>query len=599
MSNILPSKVAEGGFTRMLERLGRDCGPTQYVREFTFNAIEAILRSESPGVLLVDVDWDFFEDKGIYKLSFTDTGDGMSGDDMLKLIKDLSSTGAANQYENYGLGAKIAAMTRNSAGIIYQSWKNGEGAQVILRYDEDSDQYGCAQLSLGGGEFGHWAPLDPALKPDIIDKHGTKVTLIGKAIDNDTMLLPEGVKLTKESWLYRSINERFYNIDDLVTVKVRIGYDRPRSDTKHNYLLKAKGQNHVYSKNAIESGVLSVSDAKIHWYILNEKRQGHGRDYVTGNTSIIHQGEIFDRTDGRSNRAPLFGVYFGAKNVVLIVEPEGEYNQNVQRTALQRTDGRPIPWERWSDEFKANMPKRLNEYVQALMQTASEDSHSESISERLKKFAKFYKVRRYKPTPGGVFEVDDETLVLSDTGSFKNGDGAGKGGPANTGKKSGNIEDLLAVNLKPGGVKADEASPTPFPRVDWVCIAKKTRDQGEMEDRAAQYIESENLIKANKDFMGFKNVIEHFVDEYKQIPEAAEVVPGLVEEWFEQQLMESVAGVLALRNRKYWSADDIISALSEEALTSCIMQRFHLIREVNRVLRSKLGKPKLTTEEVD
>ncbi|MBY6107698.1 ATP-binding protein [Ferrimonas balearica] len=594
MSIILPSKVAEGGFTRLLERLGRDCGPIQFIREFFYNCVEAILRTGEKGQILIDVNWDLYDAHGFYKMSFTDTGIGMTRDELLTLVKDLSSSGEKNQYENYGLGAKISAMTRNPEGIYYESWKDGVGHAVLLRYDKDSDQYGCEQFRLSDNSYAHYRPLSDAEKPNIINDHGTRVTLMGTGYHDDTMQLPVGVKLTKESWIYRCINERFYEIDPLVECKVRVGYERPRSDTKHNHLLKPSGQKSVYLKHAKEFGIVNISDAKVHWFILNEDRQGHGRDYVAGNTAILHQGELFDRTDGRSNRAQMFGIIFGASNVVLIVEPEGEYNQNVQRTALQRLDGRAMPWERWSDEFKANMPKALNDYVQSIIAKASKDSHDSSIAERLKKYAKFYQVSRYKPSPQGKYEVDDELMVSSQTGFGSGGSGSGGSGGGEKKKqrkKPGSISDLLSPKIKAGGIPATKAAPNPFPRVDWVTLENGTRDQGEMEDRAATYINSENLVKANKDFLGFRDVINHYLKEYEGIMGASEVIPDTIMEWFEQQLVETVAGVLSLRNRKLWTDDHIETALSDESLTACIMQRFHLLREVNRLLRAKLGKP--------
>ena len=43
----------------MLERLGRDCSPLQYVREYVQNSIEAIQRAEcDDGQILIDANWD-------------------------------------------------------------------------------------------------------------------------------------------------------------------------------------------------------------------------------------------------------------------------------------------------------------------------------------------------------------------------------------------------------------------------------------------------------------------------------------------------------------------------------------------------------------
>ena len=45
-TNFLPTEVNPGGLTSLIRNLGRDCHPTQFLREFTKNAIEACQRSE-------------------------------------------------------------------------------------------------------------------------------------------------------------------------------------------------------------------------------------------------------------------------------------------------------------------------------------------------------------------------------------------------------------------------------------------------------------------------------------------------------------------------------------------------------------------------
>jgi Histidine kinase-, DNA gyrase B-, and HSP90-like ATPase len=120
----LPMTVDNVGF--LLDRLGQDCSPLQYLRELTQNAIEAVLRTKKPGEIIWDVDWTSYDlAGGPMKVCIVDTGDGMTGDEMIKFINQLSSSGAQQSFTgNYGVGAKIAAATKNAAGVIYQSWKN-------------------------------------------------------------------------------------------------------------------------------------------------------------------------------------------------------------------------------------------------------------------------------------------------------------------------------------------------------------------------------------------------------------------------------------------------------------------------------------------
>ncbi|MES1245933.1 MAG: ATP-binding protein [Acidobacteriota bacterium] len=120
----------------LLDRLGEDCHPLQFLRELTQNSIEAILRTpERTGEIVWDVDWTSYElgDHRVFKLCVTDNGDGMTGEEMRKFINQLSSSIARQASDgNYGVGAKIAAATRNHTGLIYLSWKNGDGAMILF-----------------------------------------------------------------------------------------------------------------------------------------------------------------------------------------------------------------------------------------------------------------------------------------------------------------------------------------------------------------------------------------------------------------------------------------------------------------------------------
>jgi hypothetical protein len=49
-------------------------------------------------------------------------------------------------------------------------------------------------------------------------------------------------------------------------------------------------------------------------------------------------------------------------------------------------------------------------------------------------------------------------------------------------------------------------------------------------------------------------------------------------------------GVQALKGSREWTIQNIQDALSEEALTSAVMQRYHINNNVKRELGAKLGK---------
>src|SRR5437762_7568468 len=76
----------------LLDRLGQDCHPLQFVRELTKNSIEAIERTGEPGTIIWDYERVAFDLESLRKLCVIDTGDGMTGDEMVKFINQLSSS---------------------------------------------------------------------------------------------------------------------------------------------------------------------------------------------------------------------------------------------------------------------------------------------------------------------------------------------------------------------------------------------------------------------------------------------------------------------------------------------------------------------------
>jgi hypothetical protein len=147
----LPMSVSSQGIGFMLDRMGNDCGPLQYIRELTQNSIEALSRHKLAGEVVWDADdFVFSTQNGLMKLCITDNGVGMDKYELEMFINQLSSSGGVQSMEgNYGLGAKIAAATRNHTGVMYQSWKNGKGYATTLWKDPISGMYG---LKVVGGD---------------------------------------------------------------------------------------------------------------------------------------------------------------------------------------------------------------------------------------------------------------------------------------------------------------------------------------------------------------------------------------------------------------------------------------------------------------
>lgn len=590
MVQIQKTRVADEGLTKLIQRLGRDCLPTQFVREFVMNGIEAIQRIGKNGKIIVDVDWRIFSAHNKYKISFIDNGEGMYVDQMIQHLNNLSSSGSENNiYENYGMGAKIAALTRNHAGIFYDSWRDGQGNQIVIGFDPISKVYGIKPFENVDGSIAWSSALAPEQKHEIIADHGTRVTLFGNSDDEDTMLPPPGVKGGRENWLYQYLNTRFFVVPEAVDILVRIGYYREKDNTRHNYLRIVKGQKATLDNASEAKGFVQCSDAKILWWILSGDAAGHGREYVTGHTACVHQNEIFDIADGRSNRATNFGIVLGKEEVVLYVEPDSGVLQDTTRTRLIQSDGTPLPWDRWQDEFRSQFPDKLKEFVARKLASTKEENVSDSIKKRISEVKAFFKLSRYRKDETG----DERTLEESETNAsvgMGNKTTVGNGSARNPaiGSSVGSLAELLRSKTDPQGQASKLVNPDNLPTISWITRANDTRGHDELEDRAAEFNAKYNIIKINQDFQGFHDVFNYYMKKYGEIPGSESVIWNQIKEIFGQIITEAVLGAQQFQKRPRWDLNDADAAISPETLTTVAMTRYHAIKHIDSILRKKL-----------
>jgi hypothetical protein len=591
----LPLQVANTGF--MLDRLGMDCSPLQFIRELTQNAIEAILRTpQKKGEIVWDVDWITYDLAGLYKLSITDTGDGMTGEEMVQYINHLSaSSNGQSHFTNFGMGAKIAAATRNHAGLEYLSWKDNIGSTIYLWRDPTSGQYGL-RLQESPDGYNYWANIDSAVKPDIVRTSGTKVVLYGNSEEQNTMSAPEGAP-SPSRWVTRYLNTRYFRFPEGIIVRAREGWEYDRKDTNRNVLRSIIGQKKYVDQNSIHQGTVNLSNATAHWWILKKGSglsQNSGTLASSGHCAALYKDELYEMTSGRTNTAVLqnFGIIFGYQQVVIYIEPNREEGFDITTdTARSRLliNSQPLPWADWAAEFRENMPDQILAHMESVAAASESSDHTASIKERLKQIEELFKLTRYRPSVGGPHMISAD--ALSPGGKPREGspNGAGRRG-SNPGSAGGRVGSVYSLFLEPGGVAGREVKPDPFPEVRWISIGEGTRPSGDLEDRAARYLAASNMLLINADFRVFTDMISRWGVYYSAAPEGtAKVVEEVVREWFEQALVEAVLSSNGLRGSKEWTDDEIDKLLSEESLTGVVLPRWHIEQSIKRSLGSRLG----------
>jgi ABC transporter substrate binding protein len=291
------------------------------------------------------------------------------------------------------------------------------------------------------------------------------------------------------------------------------------------------------------------------------------------------------------------GQTIGRQVLIVKVTDESEFHAAFATMAQQSAGGLLIG----SSPYFLSRRRQLAALAAFISEKASgltEKDHLSSIKDRLKNIMDLYKVSRYRPAPDGVYLSDEASAVRVGPSPFsgqKSDGGGGVGrevGSTSAGQRDGEAGNIYHLFEKKGGLPSDKTSADPFPRVDWVSIENGGREAGDaLEDKAATYIPNQNRLHVNADFRVFKDMISRLCKE-KEGPGVGmqKAVEEIVHQWFEQALIETVIGIQQLRGSKEWTPSHVEKALSPEALTSTVMQRYHVYIACRRELGAKFGK---------
>jgi hypothetical protein len=593
--------------TFMSERLAQDCAPYQYIRELTQNSFDALRRKRElgwvgEGTVAWDVDWNLVQSSGYYKLQITDNGTGMGPNEIERYINRLSSsTGTQSMEQNFGIGAKITAGVENPLGLVYKSWTevNPNGIFATLWKDTDANVYGLKQYQVGDS-YQHYAPLDSRVsKPAEITDTGTSVVLMGKSEDENTYLRPG----EKFKWLISYLNERYFELPDQTTLKVREFQNADVSNWPKNSNAKMgegdggnqmrtiRGKRYFLDKYAEKKGIVNLSNATLYWFILPEGLNVAGGlwDEKT-QVGAIYQNELYEVKRIHQARAEMihFGINYGFNRVVLYVKPDTSklpVFANTARSALL-VNGEPLPWTQWHAEFRENMPSEIREMMDAILAGADTGNYEENVKRRWKEIKELFQLNKYRKTRSGDLLVGG----INPGGNERKLDGSvGSNTSLNRKGFGGGNSDLYAAFISEDGEAGELVSrDSNLPKTTWISVTEGTRENGDLEDRAARYNREENTIYINRDFRVFEGLRSASSESY---PHASEVdVKRSVEEWVSLQLTESVMGVLSLQGSPEWSDSSTIeTALSPEALTAAVMPRYATYSLIKRQLGSVVG----------
>lgn len=627
MPSTKPMRVANIAF--LLDRLAADTPPNQQIRELTQNAIEAIQRRRNvddgfDGIIHWDVDWDHLQRTGNYKLCVIDNGDGMSPEQLTEYLNSLAVQGAGQTQsisQNFGVGAKITALYRNRYGLVYQSWREGKGAMVKLHRDDEAGVYGLARFQLPDGP--DWAPkIKDSVKPKMVDRSGTKVTLLGETEEENTCF-PRQDSGAGMNWLIRYLTTRYFRLSDGIKLQVRVltrddehwPTEEPPSAEKTYNLQTIKGMKQLLDDHKpAASGVVRLTTADAHWWLFDDpakvSKEMSTRGGRTCQVGLVFQDEIYIQRVPPAARRILaaFGIVFGAEHLVIYIEPRENATMAVLAdTARSRIiiNGQDLEeanwWETWGAEFQEKLPREIRAKIEEIMartETDPDGKKRERILERLKRIRELLRPTRYRRNPGSPLMAQG-TVTGGGTrtlgGTRETNDVGSIGGTRRTGGTAS--DDYLADLVESDGEPATPVNVKPQePEVKWVSLADRTRAEDELDDVAAEIVGEPldgTIIKANADFRGYRDVVAFFAKEFNPTGDEAihRKIVEYVREWMESQLLEVTMTVRNLANGRTWTRDEVERALSPHALTAVLLARFHIVERVKRSLSSDLTRP--------
>ena len=583
----------------LIENLGADAAPLQYIRELVQNEIESILRA---GVTEGRIEIDYEDVDGVRKLRITGNGEGMTPDEVAANINRLSASGGVQAFDkNFGIGAKITAGTRNPHGVMYKCWKDGEGSLTVLGRDDGRyGRFGWINLD---DSVDYWLPLSDAEKPSIIKQHGASVVLLGRNADEDTTVALPGSELPSQ-WVTAYLDRRYFELPAHVSIQVpREIFDSGR-DTYRTIYDQVRGQRYYLDKHCDHRDTAELPDvnATVWWWLLSEDITKGGKTWNNrGHVAALYQQELYDVHGGLGRTSALkdFGIYAGFSRVVLYVEPHDVLKANTSRTSLILKGSVPVDYTQIGAAFVEKMPEALAAFMAGQVTTERGD-HRKAIRKNLKEVedeldqARYRRGRRGKldhfdPEDGGIQSINSTPRTRRETGAST--------GTRDASGRIGSEYLRRAQEERERRMRGEKTDTDPAPQIVW--DKDGTAVTG---GRAATYNPRVHVVTASAHDAFYKDMVEWAFGQAKDrapsdIDEEAlrSIAEDEVQRWFEQALTEAVVVLRPLAHDAKWGPEVYRTGLSDEGLTAAIVShRWHMMTAIRRGLSGRLGGSKNT-----
>ena len=598
-------ELAVANPTFLLERLGSECTDLQGLRELTVNGLDAIaaLGAERPGRVVWDLDWERFEASGgcVRKLSVIDTGTGMTAEQLRHYINQLAASGREQSSRgNLGVGAKVAAGSRNPHGLEYRSWQEGHGSLVCFKRHPDG-RWGLEPQRWADGHVDYWRPLGEAEKPWLLrgQDHGTQVVLLGQHGRHDTTQAPQTVTdadgigsratSTAASFAFpRTSRSSCANTTAATTQTLR----------------RIHGEQHHLEHHAVAAGTVELGDAIVRWWVLDDDHRARRREAVlwasTGHAAAVFGDELYDvlpptaagtdacRTSAFASAASEWFFTSSPRTgpPVSSATPRGRCCCSTTSHCRGRAGARNSPPRcRTRSCGSRNLPPGPTA-CRAERRSAAASARSCRCTDSAATAQPERKAHGTASRPPLVRPTSRPAQPAPRASGSPRTEPAVH--PAWRIRFSGSPTTASRATRRPRTTPTTTRFRPPIvdlPDVAWISARDATRAPGDLEDQAARYHPARHELTINADFRAITDLLAHWRGRYRGVPGADAMIEAQVREWCEQILVEVV---LAARN-SHWSAEQLDALLSPSSFTAALLPRQLLHATLQRRLGQKLG----------
>jgi hypothetical protein len=425
-------KLSIVGASVFVNRMFEACGNYQWAREFLKNSLEANATKVDFGI-----EWQAVEKLGVYRRTVVDNGIGMKRDELLRFFSTLGEGAKriGGIHDNFGVGAKIAALPWNPEGVVVISYKDGQGSMIYIEHDPETFEYQLAEFQ---SEDSTTYVIDPqevdwgddvnwdAVAPNWAREHGTIVILLGSEEAPDTVLgnPKAGEKDIKGLSVY--LNTRFWDLSQTEVAVVELRSERKtswpqgasdRDDVRRPNRRQIMGAKYYLTDIKSLSGTLTASsslpldDGRViaHWYLWEGERPAiHSYAKKPGYVATRYKDELFELTSHKAHFR-WFGIAEAKvqQNLTIVLEPQlfdpqvspwGIHPDQSRNRLIFTGNGEKgvaLPLSDWGLEFAENMPHEIRKAVRNARGDEANSLEDEEYRRRLQdKFGDRWRIKQ-------------------------------------------------------------------------------------------------------------------------------------------------------------------------------------------------------------